>query len=224
MLGRGASAQLSEPSHYRAQAYLSSLMSLMEHFADKRIMVIAKGWGGLLTLLLLRHFKFNLKRLVLADLPLRWDIGQSAQWVAAAQGLAFPSLDHARRSLSALTEFRTLSTAAANAVIDTRVAHSDEGAYKLAFDPKILTAAARYDNQTVDTGPLLHGVNSWMLHLSSDPLSDADRVRLSALLSERPNQDFADGLAVGGRIQFDTAHQRLLTLGFLGTRVMPKGY
>lgn len=222
MLGRGASAHLSKPAYYRAQAYLGSLMSLMEHFTDKHIMIVAKGWGGLLALLLIRHFKFDLKRFVLADLPLTWTVARDKAAWAAAEGPAFTSLEHARRALSASAEFRTLSTAAANAIIDTRIARSGDG-FVVNFDPTILAAAAKYDNRVLDTGPLLQTVNSWLLHLSSDPLSQGDRERLAALLVERPNQSFADGLAVGGRIQFDTAHQRLLTLGFLGARLMPTG-
>ena len=75
----------------------------------------------------------------------------------------------------------------------------------------------------LDNGPLLQTVYSWLLHLSIDQLSQGDLERLAALLSERPTQGLADGLAVGGRIQFYTAHQRLLTLGFLGARLMPTG-
>ena len=222
MLGRGASAHLVKPGYYRARAYLGSLMSLMEHFTDKRIMIVAKGWGGLLALLLIRHFKFDLKRFVLADLPLTWTVERDKAVWAAATGPAFPSIEQARQALSASPEFRTLSLAAANAIMDTRVVPARDG-YVLNFDPTILKAAAKYDNQMLDTGPLLQTVNSWLLHLSSDPLSQGDRDRLAALLAERPNQSFADGLAVGGRIHFDTAHQRLLTLGFLGARIMPTG-
>lgn len=222
MLGRGASAHLSKPANYRAEAYLGSLMSLMEHFTDKRIMIVAKGWGGLLILLLIRHFKFDLKRLVLADLPLTWVVERNKAVWAAAEGLPFVSLDQARQVLSASNEFRTLSVAAANAIIDTRVTQSRDG-FALNFDRTILKAAAKYDNKMLDTGPLLQTVNSWLLHMSSDPLPVGDRERLDAIFAERPNRSFADGLAVGGRIHFDTAHQRLLTLGFLGARVMPTG-
>lgn len=222
MLGRGASAHLSRTAYYRAQAYLGSLMSLMEHFTDKRIMIVAKGWGGLLALLLIRHYSFDLKRFVLADLPLRWVVERERAVWAAAAGPPFPHIEAARQLLSGATEFRTLSAAAAESIIDTRLAPSGDG-FVLNFDPKILAAAAKFDNQALDTGPLLQGVNSWLLHMSSDLLTSPNRERLAALLAEQPNRSFADGLAPGGRIQFDTTQQRLLALGFLGARIMPTG-
>lgn len=172
--------------------------------------------------MLVRHFKFDLKRFVLADLPLTWGLERDAALWTAAEGPAFTSREEASRVLSASNEFSTLSAAATDAMIDTRIRQVGS-TYTLNFDPKVLKAAARYENRTVDTGPLLRSVNAWLLHLSSDPLPSAERLRLADLLSERPNQSYADGLATGGRIHFDTAHQRLLTVGFLGARIMPTG-
>jgi pimeloyl-ACP methyl ester carboxylesterase len=214
MFGRGDSAYLSDPTLYKSGTFLFSMMAVMQRFADRRIIIIAKGWGALLALMLCSKMTFELERLIVADVPLV----SSVDWdqLPPTNQLDFATLDEARQSVLASTELAEMPEPAASAMAEGRVRQTEAGRFALRFDPVLIKRLERLRGLSVNTARLIAGVKASVLHLSGDRLPDEDRKTLRAVMD--PRSALADGLAPGGRVHFSSAHQQLLVLGFLESR------
>ncbi len=216
MLGRGDSAYLSNPFHYRPAAYLFTLMAVMQKFADRRIVIIAKGWGALLALLLNAKTSFDLDRLVVSDLRATWSVPNEA--LPSADQLEFATLEQARSNVLASHDLARVPEPAASALADGRVRQTENGTFVLRFDPALIGQLGRYKEQSLDSTKLLARVKSPVLYTSADALSEQEiRTYRTAMIN--PRSAIADGLAPGARVHFNSAHQQLLVLGFLKSRL-----
>lgn len=220
MPGRGDSAYLADPRAYNIRTYLVVLMQVMEKYAGRRIIMVGKGWGGLLALHLIGRMSFDLNRLVLADVPLDFavDVDAAAGQLAAAPG--FATREAGRDMVLGSAEFAALDPDAAAELADGRLRRAPDG-YAPNFDPSLVEAVARHAGKRFDLSGLIGLVPARLLHMSSGLLSDADRARLAALRQKSPGIVVAEGLAPGGRIHFTTPHQLLLVHGFLSSRPLP---
>jgi pimeloyl-ACP methyl ester carboxylesterase len=215
MFGRGDSAYLSDATLYRPDTFLFALMSAMQRFEDRRLLIVAKGWGALLALHLCTKMTFDLERLIVADVPLVSSVGWDQ--LPAADQLEFATLDDARQSLLASSELVGIPEPTASAIAEGRIRQTESGRFALRFDPALLNRLERFRGRSLDTVRLLAGVNASVLHLSSEKLADEDRGALRAVMN--PLSTIVDGLAPGARIHFSSAHQQLLVLGFLKSRL-----
>ncbi len=215
MFGRGDSAYLSDSKLYRSGTYLFALMAVMQRFADRRIVIVAKGWGALLALQLCTKVSFDLERLIVADVPLV----SSVNWnqLPEADQLEFATSDEARQSVLASTELAGIPEPAASALAEGRVRQTEAGRFALRFDPVLINRLERLRGLSLNTARLLAGVKASLLHLSGDRLPDEDRRTLRAVMN--PLSTIVDGLAPGARVHFSSAHQQLLVLGFLESRL-----
>jgi pimeloyl-ACP methyl ester carboxylesterase len=216
MFGRGDSAYLDDPALYRSGTFLFALMAVMQRFADRRIMIVAKGWGALLALQLCTKMSFDLERLIIADVPLvssvRWD------QLPEADQLEFATLDEARKSILASPELVGIPEPTGSAMAEGRIRQTEGGRFALRFDPALINRLEPFRGRSLNTARLLAGVKASLLHLSGDILSDEDRRTLHAVMN--PHGAVADGLAPGARVHFNSAHQQLLVLGFLESRLI----
>jgi pimeloyl-ACP methyl ester carboxylesterase len=219
MFGRGDSAYLADPKLYRTGTYLFALMAVMQRFADHRIIVVAKGWGALLALLLNAGVSFDLERLIVADVPLAWSI--QASRLPDPDQLEFATLEQARNSILASGELAGLSEPAASALAEGRVRRTEGGRFALRFDPVLIERLRlrRDTDRSLDTVRLLARIKSSLLLLSAGVLPDEDRRTFRAALIN-PLGAVADGLAPGARVHFNSAHQQLLVLGYLESRMV----
>jgi pimeloyl-ACP methyl ester carboxylesterase len=220
MPGRGESAYL-DPADYNPHTYMRSLVSLVQSSGDRRIAVIGKGWGALLALGLLQTGEASVTKLVLADLGMPWRLTVDDEIAAAAAGPGFATLGEARRLLAESTEFNGLPPRQALSLIDGRL-RQVSGGYGLDFDPAVLSAAATKRFSRVSTPGLLAGLKARTLYLSAGPIVMRDRAKLREIASKTPDRSFsfAGDLSRSGRIQFSSAHEQLLTFGFLMHRFL----
>jgi pimeloyl-ACP methyl ester carboxylesterase len=217
--GRGASAYL-EVADYNPHTYMVCLLTLAQSLGAARLMVIGKGWGGLLALGLARLPELTVSKLVLADLGFPWKLSIDDTVANAARGTGFATLVEARRLLADSTEFAGLPPPRALPLIDGRLRQTGAG-YALDFDPALLApeSAARFARVRVT--PLFEGLRTKILYLAAGSLSQRDRSRLRAMLAAAPNRTHAENLSPAARLHFTSAHELLLTLGFLLSRSLP---
>jgi pimeloyl-ACP methyl ester carboxylesterase len=219
MFGRGDSAYLDDPKLYLPATLLFALMAVMQRFADRRIIIVGKGWGALLALLLNVKLTFDLERLIIADAPLL-NSSQGDRLSETAQ-IEFDTLDEARHSILASSEFAGIPEPTASALAEGRVRRSEGGRFALRLDPALVHRLTRLRDRdrSVNAVGLLERVKSSVLYLSADMLSEHERRILRAAMVS-PLSALADGLAPGGRVHFNFAHQQLLVLGFLESRLI----
>lgn len=222
MPGRGESAYLG-PADYNPHTYMLSLLTLLQSTGDHRIAAIGKGWGALLALGLVQTEEASITKLVLADLGMPWRLTVDDSIAAAAGGPGFASLEEARRLLAESMEFKGLSARQALSLIDGRLRQVGTG-YGLDFDPAVLTSDATRRFAQVGTPGLLAGLKVKTLYLSAGPIVMRDRAKLREIASKTPARTFhfAGGLSRAARIHFASAHEQLLTFGFLMHRFLPE--
>jgi pimeloyl-ACP methyl ester carboxylesterase len=215
MFGRGDSAYLTDPTHYHSGTFLFAMMAVLQRFADRRIIIVAKGWGALLALHLCAKKSFDLERLIVADVSLV----SSVSWdeLPTMDQLEFATLDEARHSVLTSPELAGIPEPTASAMAEGRIRQTEGGRFALRFDPALINRLERFRDRSLDTTRLFAGVNASLLHLSADKLPDEDRRTLRAALN--PLSTIVDGLAPGARVHFSSAHQQLLVLGFLKSRL-----
>lgn len=221
MPGRGESAYLN-PADYNPHTYMLSLVSLVQSTGDRRIAAIGKGWGALLALGLLQTQETSVTKLVLADLGMPWRLRVDDAIAAAASGPGFSTLDEARRLLAESTDFKGLPPRQALSLIDGRLRQVGTG-YALDFDPALLSSDATKRFSRVSTPGLLIGLKARTLYLSAGPIAMRDRVKLREIVSKTPDRafNFAGDLSRSARIHFSSAHEQLVTFGFLMHRFLP---
>lgn len=217
--GRGASAYL-DVADYNPHTYMVSLLALAQSLGTTRLMVIGKGWGGLLALGLTRLQELTISKLVLADVGFPWRLAIDDTVRAAAGGAGFATLTEARRFLADTNEFSGLTPQRALPLIDGRLKQIDSG-YGLDFDPALLSpdATARFTNVRIT--PLFEGLTAQLLYLAAGSLPGRDRARLRAITSAAPNRSLAENLSRASRVHFTSSHELLLVLGFLVSRSLP---
>ncbi|WP_055048002.1 alpha/beta fold hydrolase [Devosia sp. A16] len=220
--GRGESAYL-DPADYNPHTYMVSLVSLVQSTGEHRIAAIGKGWGALLALGLLQTQEASITKLILADLGMPWRLTVDDAIAAAAAGPGFTSLEEARRMLAESIEFKGLPPRQALSLIDGRLRQVSAG-YGLDFDPAILTSEATTRFSKVSTAGLLAGLKARTLYLSAGPITPRDRAKLREIASQAPQRTFhfAGDLSRAARIHFSSAHEQLLTFGFLMHRFLPE--
>lgn len=217
--GRGASAYL-DVADYNPRTYMLSLLAVAQSLGNTKLMVIGKGWGGLLALGLARLPELTVSKLVLADLGFPWKLAIDDTVAKAAEGPGFSSLAEARRLLADSAEFAGLAPQRALPLIDGRLRQTDAG-YGLDFDPALLTPEATGRFTRIRITPLFDGVRAQLLYLTAGNLSQRDRTRLRAVMSAAPNRTHAENLSRAARLHFTSSHELLLTLGFLVSRSLP---
>jgi pimeloyl-ACP methyl ester carboxylesterase len=217
--GRGASAHLNV-ADYNPHTYMVSLLTLAQSSGEGRLMVVGKGWGGLLALGLARLPELAISKLVLTDLGFPWKLAIDDTIAKAAGGPVFSTLAEARRLLADSAEFAGLTPARVLPLIDGRLRQID-GGYGFDFDPALLTPAATARFARVRITPLFDGIRAQLLYLSAGSLSQRDRARLRAVLSAGANRTHAENLSRAARLHFTSAHELLLILGFLMSRSLP---
>jgi len=217
--GRGASAYLGV-ADYNPHTYMVALLTLAQSLGEPRLMVIGKGWGGLLALGLARLPELTVSKLVLADLGFPWKLAIDDAVANAVRGPGFSTLVEARRLLAESTEFAGLTPPRALPLIDGRLRQTDTG-YALDFDPVLLTPESVDRFARVRITPLFEGLRAQILYLAAGSLSQRDRARLRAVLSAGPNRTHAESLSRASRLHFTSAHELLLTLGFMVSRSLP---
>ncbi len=219
MPGRGASAYL-DVADYNPHTYMVALLALAQSLGTTRLMVIGKGWGGVLALGLTRLQELTVSKLVLADVGFPWRLAVDDAVREAAGGAGFATLADARRFLVDTTEFAGLTPQRALPLIDGRLRQVD-GGYGLDFDPALLSpeAAARFANVRIT--PLFEGLGAQLLYLAAGNLPQRDRARLRTIAAAAPNRSYAENLSRASRVHFTSSHELLLTLGFLMSRSLP---
>ena len=218
--GRGASAYL-DVGDYNPHTYMVSLLALAQSLGTTRLMVIGKGWGGLLALGMTRLQELTISKLVLADVGFPWRLVIDDAIKDAAGGAAFATLADARRFLADTSEFTGLTPQRALPLIDGRLRQVDAG-YGLDFDPALLSsdATARFTNVRIT--PLFEGLTAQLLYLAAGSLPQRDRARLRMIMAAAPNRSHAENLSRASRVHFTSSHELLLTLGFLVSRSLPE--
>lgn len=222
MPGRGESAYL-DPADYNPHTYMVSLISLVQATSDHRIAAIGKGWGALLALGLLQTQEASITKLILADLGMPWRLTVDDTVAAAASGPGFATLEEARRLLAESMEFEGLPPRQALSLIDGRLRQVGTG-YGLDFDPALLSSDATRRFSKVSTPGLLAGLKARTLYLSAGPIVMRDRAKLREIASKTPARTFhfAGDMSRAARIHFSSAHEQLLTFGFLMHRFLPE--
>ena len=217
MVGRGESAFMSDVGDYNIRTHLTVIRMVMENYADKHIIMVGKRWGALLTLLLINTAKFDLRRLILADLPL--DMGSETEPALRelAEAKEFPTLEQALEKTTAMEEFKGLSPEASQRLAAGRLRRTQSG-YAIHFDPQLVEAIAHLSGRRFDVLKLMLAVKSRLLLINGSAVGEEQQKVRLALADQVPELVQVDGLRPGGRIHFDTAHQLLLTLGFLINR------
>lgn len=216
--GRGGSARLADPAGYRPRPLLGVLMQVMNKYAGPHVSIIAKGWGAVLALLLVNSTRFELRRLVLSDLPLRYRPDRLMLPPEELLGHVFTDLDAARNAVLAMPELAGLTGVAAQRLADGRMLRT-EGGSVLAFDPALVDAVAPYFEHTFNIAVLIRRLRMPVLRMAADPIDEAEAAAIRTLKESAPDLIQTDGLVPGGRIHFTTATEQLLVLGFLGGRV-----
>lgn len=217
--GRGQSAYLA-PAEYNPHTDMLSLVTLLHALAVKRVMVIGKGWGGLLALGLAQLDEVSVSKVVVTDLNLPWKLDIDAATAQAAAGPGFATLDEARRVIANTAEFSGLVPRRALSLIDGRLRQID-GRYGLDFDPALLSAPSTAQFSKVSVTPLFEGVRAEVLVLFAGTLSERDRERIRPIMAASPNRSLAEIATRAKRIHFTSHHEMLLTLGFLLNRFIP---
>jgi len=219
MPGRGQSGVMPDPQRYTPSTYMAVLMAVVEKFATRRIVLLGKGWGGLLHLLLIKRMQFKLSGLILADVPLKWSVDTD---LTIHEGLAivpkrFATLDSGVAAVLGLTEFAGLDEPVASQMATRRLRPLEPGfAYHL--DPALEESVERASGRYYNAGEMLQFVTSRLLYLSSAPLTEQQREAVSA--SPKPAAAIGS-LAPGGRLHFSRPSELMLVLGFLLARKMP---
>ena len=95
MPGRGASAYL-DVADYNPHTYMVALLALAQSLGTTRLMVIGKGWGGVLALGLTRLQELTVSKLVLADVGFPWRLAVDDAVREAAGGAGVATLADAR--------------------------------------------------------------------------------------------------------------------------------
>jgi len=218
--GRGASAYL-DVADYNPHTYMVSLLALAQSLGTTRLMVIGKGWGGLLALGMTRLQELTISKLVLADVGFPWRLAIDDAVKDAAGGAVFGSLADARRFLAETSEFTGLTPQRALPLIDGRLRQVDAG-YGLDFDPAVLSSDATTRFTNVRITPLFDGLTAQLLYLAAGSLPQRDRARLRMIMAAAPNRSHAENLSRASRVHFTSSHELLLTLGFLVSRSLPE--
>ncbi|WP_299642641.1 alpha/beta hydrolase [Devosia sp.] len=213
--GRGDSAYLADAAQYRPHTFLIALMALIQRFKRGPTIIIGKGWGALVALLLNVRMTLDLDRLIATDVPLNWTVDEDR--LPSADALEFATLEQARQSVLGSPELANLPEPAASALVDGRVRQTTGGRYALRFDPVLVGQLRRVQQRSLDTTRLFARIRSPLLYLSANPLPQGERNRLQAALAN-PQSAIAESLSPGGQIHFNSAHQQLLVLGFLQNR------
>ncbi len=216
--GRGESAYLTDPAAYNPHTYVVAVLTLMQTLAQRRISVIGKGWGAMLAIALGHLPEVTVSRIVAADLPPTWQPRVASELIAAAQDGGFPTLEAARATFQGTEEFAGPYAAFNLPIIDGRLQRTATGLAP-AFDPALL--ATEVLKRRVSTRRIYEGLKSRLLYLSANAIGENHRERLRELVLGGPNRAYADSLAPGGRIHFNTGHQLLLTYGFLESGYTP---
>lgn len=217
--GRGASAYLNV-ADYNPHTYMLSLLVLAQSLGSSRLMVIGKGWGGLLALGLARQQEVTVSRLILADLGFPWKLTVDAAIAEAAVGPGLPTLAEGRRLWADSSEFAGLPPAHALPLVDGRLRQTDTG-YGLDFDPALLTPEATDRFARIRITPLFEGIRAKLLYMTAGALSQRERTHVRSIMSAGPNRSYAENLTQAERIHFVSSHELLLTLGFLLSRALP---
>ena len=218
MFGRGASAYL-KPSDYNPHSYLLALVTLAGSLGTRRLNLVGKGWGALLAIGLASLPEISVSRLVLADLGFPWKLQVDEAVAEAAKGPGFATLKEARQLLAASAEFEGMNPRRMLPLIDGRLRQAGKG-YGLDFDPVLLSEeASRFTKMT--TGPLFEGVKARTLYMTGGPLGQSERSRLREVGFPGASRSIAENVAPGKRVHFTSAHELLLTLGFLSSRSLP---
>lgn len=220
MPGRGGSAFLADARAYNTNTYQLVLMQVMEKYAGRRIIIVGKGWGGLLALQLIGRMQREPSRLVLADVPLEFTIDTDIAAKQLAAGPSFATAEAARAAMLDSGEFAGLDPEVADELAEGRLRRT-QGGYAVHFDPALLAVAAHYAGKKLDLSGPIGLVPTRVLHMSSGLLSGSDRAILAGLRREPQGLVVAEGLAPEGRIHFTTDHQLLLVHGFLSARPLP---
>ena len=215
----GASAHL-PMADYNPHTYMVALLTLAQSLGTTTLMVIGKGWGGLLALGLARLPELTVSKLVLADLGFPWRLAIDDAIADAANGPGFQTLAEARRLLADSTEFSGLLPQRALSLIDGRLRQSGAG-YGLNFDPALLAPESTARFNRIRITPLFEGVRAQLLYLVAGKLTQRERARLRPVLSGAPNRFVADNISTAARLHFTSPHELLLTLGFLVSRSLP---
>jgi pimeloyl-ACP methyl ester carboxylesterase len=221
MPGRGQSAFLVDPRSYSARSYTAVLMAVMEKYRDRRVSLLGKGWGGLMSLILVNAVRFNLSELILCDVPLRW--GASDPSVGAAALLAarrFDTRAEAEDYLLMSEEFREIVPSAGRQIVANRFRIVD-GSYRAHFDPMLVHQIARLGERQLDVPRMFDALTARLLILSGKTYSEPTRVEVERLVAGAPNRAYVDDLAFSGLIHLTTTHQLLLILGFMKARFIP---
>ena len=221
MPGRGESAYL-QPAEYNPHTYLVALVSLIATLGSRRINLVGKGWGALLALGLAGMPELSVSRLILADLGFPWKLQVDEAVSAAVRGPAFATLDAARQLLAASSEFEGMTPRRMLPLLDGRLRQSGDG-YGLDFDPVLLSEEAIGRFSRMPTGALFAGVKARTLYLTGGALAERERERMREAGFPGPTRSIAENVAPGKRAHFTSAHELLLTLGFLSSRALPSG-
>lgn len=219
MFGRGESAYL-QPGEYNPHTYLLGLLGLLGTLGTQRVNLIGKGWGALLALGVAGLPEANVSRLVLADLGFPWRYAVDEAIAEASRGPHFTSLEEARQLLATNSEFDGLQPGRKLSLIDGRLRQANEG-YRLDFDPALLSEEALARFAKVATNGLFEGVTARTLYLSAGAIPGRDRQRMRRVGLPSPTRSVAENVAPGKRVHFTSAHELLLTLGFLDSRSLP---
>jgi len=217
MPGRGESAWLGDPAAYNPHTYMVALLSLLQHLSQRRVAVIGKGWGAMAGVGLAHLPEVTVSRLIVADLPMAWRPRVEPELAAAARS-GFATLDEARDTLLRSEEFSGPYAQLSLPIVDGRLRRSSSG-YTLDFDPALLTPEVL--KRRLNTLRIFDGLTCRLLHLAANATGERRREQLQSLLQGGPNRTYADNLAPGGRVHFNTGHQLLLTYGFLESGYTP---
>ena len=212
MPGRGDSVYFDDPEYYRPVTYLRTLMGVMQRFADSRIIIVGKGWGALLALLLNTRVNFELERLVVSDVPLLWSV--NVDTLPRPELAAGADLAAARDGLVASPEFAGMRPERAAELAAGRLRQAPDGTVSLAYDPSIIEPLRRFAENALDTASLLKKLGVPLLYLTAGRLSDGDRQALDAV-GLPPGSVRAEELRPGGRVHFTSSREQVLLLRFL---------
>lgn len=219
MPGRGESAYLPDRALYNPHTYMVSLLTLMQTLGKTKFAVIGKGWGGLLALGLAHLPEVSVTRMVITDLPIDWRAKLDPPLIEGARS-GYASADAARTALAASEEFAGPFAELNRPIIEGRLRQGQAGT-SLAFDPALLSPEGSLRQLRASSQKAYDGVKSRLLLLSASALGERRGAKLREIIEASPRRTYADALAPGGRVHFNTGHQLLLTFGFLESAYTP---
>ena len=178
--------------------------------------IVGKGWGAVMALLFLNAVATSIGRIVLADLPLNWDLSAdpSIQAALSDSGQPFQSAELALAYLRQLPEFAGLPENAIPAFLASHIRASGNH-FRLNYDQRLIQSLSRFAGRSFDLEALIRKIEAPVLLIggkSGRPPIARQRFY--------PESTIAD-LTSDKPVHFALPRQLLLVLGFLTTAVLP---